>query len=90
MQIWSGEVSVRLVGKSYWRTPATFVSVEASNYVGAVGKAIREAKRRLAEQLPRKKIEAVIVKLEKAKATKDSTPLKLDGLCDGSTGKDKD
>ncbi len=71
MAKWVGEVSVRQVGKSYYR-PATFVVVEAGTYVAATGAAVREAKKRLAETAKGLRVEAVLVKLTREKESTDA------------------
>ncbi len=68
MAKWVGEVSVRQVGKSYYR-PATFVVVEAGSYAAALGAAVREAKRRLDETAKGLRVESVLAKLTREKET---------------------
>lgn len=63
MSKWTGEVSVRPKGKSYYLNPPTFVTVDAGSYGAAVGAAVREAKARIATQRGRLVVESVLVKV---------------------------
>lgn len=71
MAKWTGEVSIRRMGKSYYITPPTFVTVEAGNYAAATGAAIREAKKRLKAKGGKPVIvESVLVKLTRVRESK--------------------
>jgi hypothetical protein len=69
MAKWTAEVSVRQVGKSYYKQPPTFVTVDAGNYAAACGAAAREARKRIAENVKNLRVEAVLVKVTREKDT---------------------
>lgn len=69
MAKWTGEVSIRRPGKSYYQQPPTFVTVDAGNYAAATGAAVREARERIKANNNGKPVlvESVLVKVTRVR-----------------------